>query len=116
MSSVQKAVALLAATLKKETGQPIFYTNGVTTWEITATRTRPKANQSDDADGIIFGSKSWHWIITAADLDGTEPALGHMITDADGVEYKVQPSNPNDLAYRYADSFKTIFRVFTEQQ
>ncbi len=114
--SVQRAIAQLAATIKKEMGQPITYTNGVTTWNITATRTKPNAGQLDDADGIIFGSKSWHWLITAADLDGTEPALGHMITDANGIKYKVQPSNPNDLAYRWSDAFETILRVFTEQQ
>lgn len=116
MSTVQRALALLAATIKKETGRPITYSNGVTTWSIAATRTKPSARQLDDADGIIFGSKSWHWIITAADLDGIEPALGHMITDENGVQYKVQPSNPNDLAFRWSDANETIMRVFTEQQ
>lgn len=114
--SVQRAIAQLAATIKRECGQPIIYTDGVTIWEITATRTKPAAGQLDDADGIIFGSRSFHWLITAADLGGTMPALGHMITDAAGVKYKVQPSNPSDLAYRWSDGFKTILRVFTEQQ
>jgi len=103
--------------LQLTAGQTISYTDGSTVVSgIVAVRTLPKANQLDDTDGIIFGSKSWTWLIAAGDLEDIEPSLGHVITDADGVTYKVQPSNPNDLPYRWSDGFETYMEIRTEQQ
>ena len=112
---LSRAMSQLGAALKQHAGQQITYTNGVSVWQITATRTRPQGSQLDDTDGLIFASKHWHWIIAVMDLDGLEPQMGHMITDQSGTQYRVQPSNPNDLAYRWCDGQETLLRIFTEQ-
>lgn len=101
-------------TLLKLRGQEITYSNGTTTKTFRAVRSRPRANQVDAADGFVISSKNWEWLIRQSDL-GFEAKLGHTIV-SDSVTYKVQPSNPNDLAYRPSDGQGTFIRVFTEQQ
>lgn len=103
------------ATLLRLRGQTVTYSNGSTTKTLKAIKSRPRANQVDATESIIIGSKTWQWLIDPATL-ALEPKLGHTITDVAGVEYKVQPSNANDLAYVPADGQNTFIRVFTEEQ
>lgn len=95
-------------------GQEIVYSNGTTSKTLVAVRTKPKPTQIDIADGVVLSSKNWEWLINLVELEMT-PKIGHTIV-SEQVTYKVQPSNPNDLAYRYSDGQKTFARVFTEEQ
>ncbi len=115
MTAFQSALALHFQTLLATAGQTIRYSNGSTVRIVKAVKTRPRAKQIDMDEGIILGSRNWEWLINQAEL-GFEPKLGHVITDADDLTYKVQPSNPNDLTYRPSDGQKTFIRVFTEEQ
>ena len=98
-------------------GVDITYSTGADSLEFKAIKTSPRAQQLDDTDGVIFESNHWHWLVDASSLPSIEPQLGHTITEKlSGLVFKVQPSNPNDLPYRWSDGLKTFMRIFTEQQ
>lgn len=98
-------------------GVDITYSDGTNTVELKAVKTSPRAQQLDDTDGVIFESNHWHWLVDGPALGGIEPQLGHTITEkVGGAVFKLQPSNPNDLPYRWSDGLKTFMRIFTEQQ
>lgn len=121
MSTQHAAIQRIAwQALRAARGEPIRYTAGSIVVDLVAVKTRPAANQVDTADGIVYESREWDWLMDPAELVNTngetiEPARGHKITAADGTEYKPQPSGATETVWRWSDGLHTWRRVHTEQ-
>lgn len=119
-SSAAQRQAFLAAVCAR--GQSFTYSDGTTTIDpITMIRSRPESNQADATELIVIESKEWNFLVEASDLiDGDsnfiEPSIGHIITDQEGVRYKVQPVGASQNCWRWSDGLHTFIRIGAVQQ
>jgi hypothetical protein len=120
MASPHAAIQRIAlATLLAARGEPVTYSAGSYSVELRAAKTRPAGSQVDAAEGFQIESRAWDWIVDPSELldaggEQLEPKAGHKITTADGAEYRVQPSDGSELAWRWSDGLHTWRRVHTE--
>ena len=124
MSNVPPQAALLRIawrSLQAQRGETITYHVGSYSIAVEGcVLTRPTAAKVDTGSDAAVESRAWDWLIDAALLvaangEQIEPSRGHWIERGDGTKYSVQPSDGQDLAWRWSDGSHTWRRTHTEE-
>jgi len=121
-SAVQRATSAAQAATRRLRGQPVTYTDGDISIEITlAVRASTNWDRNAAHPNVRIGDRSTDWLIDAAELvDGDtqlEPVRDATITTADGTVYRVLPMGADRQLWQWHDrDARTTYRIHTKER
>jgi hypothetical protein len=68
--------------------------------------------------GLNVQERSVDWLISATDTDGDpwEPQRDDLVTDENGVVYRVMPSGDTDQVWRWHDRGRQYYRIHSKER
>lgn len=113
MNAVARAIRSAAERLEKVAGVPVDYRRNRRKFSITAVPTIYKKENQDFIQGRASGKELRDFLIIADRLP-VVPGKGDRIVWGKTVYELVSPSD-EEKVFRYADAYKTVLRVHTQE-
>lgn len=109
--------------LKQQRGEAVTFAFGSASVSLTGVFTRPNQGQVDTSEAVVIESRSWDVLIDPSwpddapeEFTDLEPQRGAIITRADGSQYVVQPSEADQVEWRWSGPNHTWRRVHVEER
>lgn len=116
------ASKLLRAAIKANStirGENVTYTRGAQTILVEkAVRGSTVWESIEIESGLQIQERSVDWIIEATDTDGAswEPRRDDLVTDENGVVYRVMPLGDTDQVWRWHDRGRQFYRIHSKER